>query len=65
MEAYQEMHLRDNDRVNELCGCRASELTLSRRILQDHHEDWCFYYMFIEERRQNLLKRSAPESKRR
>lgn len=52
----QDMRLRDNDKVNEMCGCRASELTLSRRVLQEHHEDWCFYYMYIDDRRKELRK---------
>lgn len=38
-----------NHEVDNLCGCAGKEKTRSRRVLQQFHEPWCFYWLHCEE----------------
>jgi hypothetical protein len=45
-----------NEEVDELCGCPGKEKTRSNRVLKEHHESWCFYYMHVEDKMKKMLK---------
>lgn len=44
------MQANDNDDVNEICDCKGSQLTYSRRTRPLLHEETCPYRVFIEDR---------------
>lgn len=56
----REMQANDNYKVNELCGCNASQLTYSRRTDRTLHSESCSYRTFIEGRIRNLIIETFP-----
>jgi hypothetical protein len=63
MDFTKEMQLNDNDKVNELCGCVASQLTYSRRTDRTRHQKQCDYRLFIETRVRKLIIETFPADK--
>lgn len=46
----EEMLDQDNTQVDELCACPGKQLTRSRRVLKENHEDWCWYFMHVTDK---------------
>lgn len=54
-----EILIKQNEEVTELCGCTGREKTWSRRVLKAFHDPWCFYYMHLTD-----LQKEASWTKR-
>ena len=50
MENLDKMLMNDNEQVNDLCSCPGKRLTLSRRVLVENHEDWCWFVEYVKDK---------------
>ena len=45
-----------NQEVDDMCGCPGKEKTRSNRVHKKFHEDWCFYYMHVEDQVKKMVE---------
>jgi len=57
MENLDKMLMNDNEQVNDLCSCPGKRLTLSRRVLVENHEDWCWFVEYVKDK---TVKHGTP-----